>query len=392
MNKFLSSPSLAVPNNSMMEESFLSDDFSDESLMSSSVTKYSNQDSRNTRKIMEPETPYARHIMDSYHSHQTEIPSFSKYSVNAQSKCLKKATKSQQSVRPSFLEGRYDTYHSSTQLNNSINSSNSSLDATPLGKRPACIGKEATPVGKNLFKTLSSFGQSPSCGLNFTELDSGWDNSELDASCSTCGITSTSYQDEEDVYYDHNNDSKSLPQVRFMRHLRLCRMCNTGELCSKALLLERELPSFFEIGCETQIESSLTRNSTACSTLSSEVSHFSRSEEKRVKSTVFWSESVNTTTSLSTSFVSTCEDQGITNSPCYTEIEESFAVTVASDKTDFMEKPITKVPVTGHNIPLKRKSHLKRKLKKIGKYLHRVKNCDVPATEIKGQFTTLAFL
>ena len=203
----ISSPSLGVPNNSLMDESSVSDDI------------YST--------IMGPELAYFHQSQDSGVNldHSTDVQRM-------------RPSHSRLSLRPSSVEGRYDTYHSATQLHTSLNSSDASCaDSTPLGKRPPCIGKESTPIGKNLFKIISSFGISPKIGNpNWSELDSGWDNSDLDATCSTCGINSTSYQEE---YVYHNNSSKALPQVKFMRHMRLCQVCIDGDLCPTAFRLRK---------------------------------------------------------------------------------------------------------------------------------------------------------
>ena len=261
-----------------------------------------------------------------------------------------------------------------------------SSDKCPLGPRPPCIGQESSPqsIRKTHNGTLSNLGRSLTCSVERSELEPEWNDSTMDASCTTCELS----------YSQNDLTNRSFKQNEFVNHIQSCNNClNNSDLCSVAAVLEQELSSIFEIQDSHCCHSQRTNDPISNGHQNNGIN--------TVISTTFWSSntskysafygSVHSTRSFSSAASSMKETT--LNSTC----DRSLGVTMTSDMTDFMEKPMCKSAVNQPKISKDRKKVLKKKLKTIGRYFKKVRNGgrnkdNVFNQKNTDQFTTLAVL
>ena len=228
----------------------------------------------------------------------------------------------------------------------------------PLGERPSCEGKEDTTI------------------LDCTSyLESDWDNSALDASCTTCVEREFSLYDSVQSEELSEVVARPMKHLLFMKHTVTCPTCVQGKECPIAQAMEQDMSSFFEVE------------------LGDEEYDQSTDQSEPVKSTAFWTEAsyavesmqLSSTTADYYSFKSdptkTLKDVNLndilasdndTHSTFKSFSSCESAVTTSSDSSQFMEKALYKLPVTGHKCC--KKSAILRKMKQFTKFIQNKKN------------------
>ena len=237
----------------------------------------------------------------------------------------------------------------------------------PLGERPSCEGREDDV-------TMVSSDQA-------SDLDTDWDNSALDASCTTCAEREFSLYSmvaPEEI----SEVAKPIKHLVFMKHTVTCPACTQGTECPTAQAMEQDLSSFFEVDLGEEYYDHTV----------------SQAEEKPMKSTAFWSETSYAVETMQSSAEATSStdyysfmsdptkslkdvnlDDILMQSDSTTAGDTTFrslsrcdsALTTSSDASVFMETALCKQPVTGSKCSTSscRKSAILRKMKQFTKYV-----------------------
>lgn len=243
------------------------------------------------------------------------------------------------------------SFSSDSYLNNQQNSMFSSL-----GNRPECIGQEHSPLKRRypVYNTYINDTNLNSSSINATDmsltynsgcksllpnksvqndsLEFGWDNSLLDASCTTCGTID-----------------------------------NTG--CTKSLSTEYS-------------------HASCCRSKYNSIGSESNSNFNSVSSHLY--ESINTRSSVSEH--STHHYQSVSNEQLEGNANNT-KYTTNSDRTQFMTDPICKSAVTVCNTMTRdKKKTLGKKLRKVGKYLTKLNSKEGFIARKTDSFKTLAIV
>lgn len=207
--------------------------------------------------------------------------------------------------------------------------------------RPNCIGQEhELTLGTTIVSIdyserdiRSILGDSTtdckSCKLLGSEtLDTDWDNSELDATCSTCYNVGNDTQQQSDREVRH---------LVFFTHMKQCQECQNGEMCEIAFELEADISSFIELETDSVLADNMKPLTTCL---------------PRVPSI----------------FDMDLSERNISKFNSGSSVPDS-------DKSEFMRKPMNKVAVTHpyvNNMDKNTKKKLTSKLKSFRKYVHKL--------------------
>ena len=271
-------------------------------------------------------------------------------------------------------------------------------------------------ISESMSFSSRSLGNSVTSSSNVGSLDTNWDNSSLDVSCSTCGVDSDhSAGDFTEPLY------RPLHHLLFMKHVMSCEVCiEKGDLCECAKQMEKHLSSFFELDLsgdhhQSHPESSFQRASSARKYTSikrpkqmwpmdSSFSMYGGKEnESRGESfedLSFQQYSVEMLSKVKEcvdykSFVSDPKkslkqvdvDDVLTRSPrC------KSAMTSSSDRSDFMNRPLCKVPVTGSRVGKQIQNHIGKKVRKLARYMNQLRKGPLNQQTKNKAFKTLAVL
>ena len=248
----------------------------------------------------------------------------------------------------------------------------------PLGERPSCEGRDQDEV------TILS----PEKASDL--LDTDWDNSALDASCTTCAereFSLYSTVDPEEI----SQVARPMKHLLFMKHTVTCPDCVQGKECPTAQAMEQDMSSFFEVDLgEEYYDNSVDQT-------------FTQQTAAEKKSTAFWSETSYAVETIQLEVPSTTDYYSFKSDPTksltevnldnilaqtqstasddstfrsFSQCDSTFrspsqcdsALTTSSDTSDYMEKAQCKLPVTGNRCSC-RKSVIVKKMKQFIKYM-----------------------
>ena len=249
-----------------------------------------------------------------------------------------------------------------------------------IGERLPCIGQE-----NSMNDSITIDKYAPVNQINrllLSELDTDWDNSDLDASCSTCCMTKDCNNTESEEPGLHNTLKNAQEQLRssvrhllFMKHMLSCASCSAGESCPVASDMEGELSSFFEVELDTNYYDDTMKKEPSTAAHKHKDSLMKTTDVQscqyvEMTTTGFYEDLVHHK-SKEWKEVSLDDLYSSETSSDADGYQLPHSLTIASDSSAFLETPLSCPPVTLQSkVSKEKKSRFVKKLSQFCKYLH----------------------